>query len=244
MGAFKDLTGQRFDRLLVQGRASPRGLGDIFWECLCDCGKSKDVRGALLRTGNARSCGCLHSVGLRELNARKAIDHSGERHGRLVVISRSPSTAGSVRWLCQCDCGGQCVLDAGNVGRTQSCGCLQDEARRRRPAGRLSPLWKPSISDEERLRGHIPDARVRIWREGVFRRDSFTCRRCGTVGGALCAHHIKRWAAFRCHRYTLWNGITLCASCHRSFHKSFGVHRDSHWSLVPWLRAYSAEATA
>lgn len=29
------------------------------WECLCECGKTSDVRGANLRIGKTNSCGCL-----------------------------------------------------------------------------------------------------------------------------------------------------------------------------------------
>lgn len=55
-----DITGQKFGRLLVV-RLSPNkkpGQRSAIWECRCDCGKTKEVRGTSLRFGTSRSCGC------------------------------------------------------------------------------------------------------------------------------------------------------------------------------------------
>ena len=52
----------------------------------------------------------------------------GQRFGRLLVIGEAENTrAGKARWLCQCDCGNQKVITAGNLksGYTHSCGCLR-----------------------------------------------------------------------------------------------------------------------
>lgn len=32
---------------------------ETYWECVCDCGKLKIVRGGNLVSGNVKSCGCL-----------------------------------------------------------------------------------------------------------------------------------------------------------------------------------------
>lgn len=59
---FKDLTGQRFGRLVVidQGEHyyTKKGLKYTQWNCLCDCGKTKTVKAALLSRGTTTSCGC------------------------------------------------------------------------------------------------------------------------------------------------------------------------------------------
>lgn len=49
-----DLTGKRFGRWKVLDYA-----GDKKWHCRCDCGTRRIVRGAELRDGGSRSCGCL-----------------------------------------------------------------------------------------------------------------------------------------------------------------------------------------
>jgi len=61
MGTFIDLTGQRFGRLVVVGRADPPvgKWGSAIWHCRCDCGRETDVSGHSLRQGHTGSCGCL-----------------------------------------------------------------------------------------------------------------------------------------------------------------------------------------
>lgn len=62
MGAFIDLSGQRFGKLEVLGRGgeyvSPKGYRAIFWKCRCDCGKEILARGCNLKRGASLSCGC------------------------------------------------------------------------------------------------------------------------------------------------------------------------------------------
>ena len=58
MGTVKDLTGQRFGRLLVIRHEGSTNT-EAIWRCLCDCGKQVIVRGSSLRRGHTKSCGCL-----------------------------------------------------------------------------------------------------------------------------------------------------------------------------------------
>lgn len=53
-----ELTGQRFDRLLVVGIDPLRRKGQTYWFVRCDCGTEKSVNGIGLRDGRTRSCGC------------------------------------------------------------------------------------------------------------------------------------------------------------------------------------------
>ena len=58
------------------------------------------------------------------------------------------------------------------------------------------------------------------WRTSVFERDSYTCQKCGKIGGELNAHHIKSYSGHKKLRLDIDNGITLCASpCHKKEHK-------------------------
>ena len=59
MGHFIDLTGQIFGRLTVIRRA-PNKKTITMWTCLCGCGNTTIVDASALRSGNTRSCGCLH----------------------------------------------------------------------------------------------------------------------------------------------------------------------------------------
>ena len=48
-----DLTGKRFGKLTVVSYA-----GKERWNCLCDCGKTHNVKGQHLKNGHVTSCGC------------------------------------------------------------------------------------------------------------------------------------------------------------------------------------------
>lgn len=73
----RDLSGQRFGRWTVIGRAddsiTKKGYHNIMWHCVCDCGTSKDVRGKSLTEGISKSCGCL----MRECVSERMSQHNG-----------------------------------------------------------------------------------------------------------------------------------------------------------------------
>ena len=57
---FVDLTGKKFGRLTVIGRAYPNDkYNHANWLCKCDCGTEKVIKGDSLTRGNTKSCGCL-----------------------------------------------------------------------------------------------------------------------------------------------------------------------------------------
>lgn len=62
----------------------------------------------------------------------------------------------------------------------------------------------------------------REWRDAVFKRDNYSCQRCGKHGGTLNAHHIIRYRNSESMRTDINNGITLCEKCHRIVHKEEG----------------------
>ncbi len=56
----KDMAGRRFGRLLVTKRDGAYLKNRLaVWLCQCDCGNVTSVRGASLRKGTTKSCGCL-----------------------------------------------------------------------------------------------------------------------------------------------------------------------------------------
>src|SRR5688572_32979795 len=72
MGAFIDLTGNRYGRLLVIERAENRYSGKdkiptVYWICLCDCGTIADYNACSMRQGLVKSCGCLR----KELSSKR-----------------------------------------------------------------------------------------------------------------------------------------------------------------------------
>jgi hypothetical protein len=57
---FKNLVGQKFNRLLVIQLLPTRdNQGRVNYLCLCKCGNTTTVRGSLLKNDHTKSCGCL-----------------------------------------------------------------------------------------------------------------------------------------------------------------------------------------
>lgn len=93
MPNFIDLTGQRFGRLTVIKRApdhfTKSGTRITMWNCICDCGKEKDVTANALRKGVTRSCGCYsNEVKSKLLSERNTVNAKlyGVSHERLFPV--------------------------------------------------------------------------------------------------------------------------------------------------------------
>ena len=92
--------------------------------------------------------------------------------------------------------------------------------------GTASPVWKGQTSKNNLLRMR---KKYKIWRDKVFKRDKYTCQRCGehseiNQGSVhLSAHHKKSFAENPSLRYKLSNGITLCRKCHSKIHNGRNV---------------------
>lgn len=76
--------------------------------------------------------------------------------------------------------------------------------------------------------------KLKFWAKQVKRRDKFKCFACGR-NGYLHSHHILPKSKFKKYCYDVWNGITLCKSCHVGPN---GVHgsKKSRNNIVLTLR--------
>jgi hypothetical protein len=66
MGKYKDLTGQKFERLTVIERAEDSERGIIRWLCQCECGKTSIIISNRLESGKTKSCGCYRKEKTKE----------------------------------------------------------------------------------------------------------------------------------------------------------------------------------
>ena len=59
----------------------------------------------------------------------KLIDMTGQKYGRLTVVSRAPNQETRAAWHCLCDCGNNVTVDGKKLRtqHTQSCGCYRRE---------------------------------------------------------------------------------------------------------------------
>lgn len=64
---FKNLTGQRFNKLIAIEPIGKNSNGNFLWYCECDCGGHKIVSNSDLKLGKIISCGCVNSKGEAKL---------------------------------------------------------------------------------------------------------------------------------------------------------------------------------
>ena len=64
-----ELIGKTFGKLTVLSRGDTKN-GQIFYNCICECGNQAIVRGDLLRTGKTSSCGCKLKKSCEEFGDR------------------------------------------------------------------------------------------------------------------------------------------------------------------------------
>jgi hypothetical protein len=128
----KNITGQRFNRLVVIKISHRTSSQKVMWECICDCGNTTYANGSSLKRNLIKSCGCLHKEVAR---ARFFKDITGKIYGRLTVIKevREKKYVGTdAFWECKCDCGVTGIWSTHNLnsGNTTSCGCYTRDMSR------------------------------------------------------------------------------------------------------------------
>lgn len=131
MGKFIDLTGQVFGRLTVLERDFTKNSKDVYWKCQCECGNISSTTTSRLRSGKAKSCGCLRKE-LNQVRCKgKYKDLTNKRFGKLLALEldlEKTTAKNKTYWKCQCDCGNIISVRQDALGISQlSCGCLIKE---------------------------------------------------------------------------------------------------------------------
>lgn len=73
--------GNKYGRLFVVSLADKKGKrGQRYFDCKCDCGNQKTIRGTSLKDGNTQSCGCLHKESLKSKLAVGEISYNMLEH--------------------------------------------------------------------------------------------------------------------------------------------------------------------
>ncbi|MCK5016266.1 MAG: HNH endonuclease [Candidatus Peribacteraceae bacterium] len=85
--------------------------------------------------------------------------------------------------------------------------------------GKTHHNWKGGITPENaRIRG---STEMQRWRLNVLERDKNRCQKCNTLKKPQ-VHHVMSFAKHPDKRFDVDNGITLCKSCHKLFHRKHG----------------------
>ena len=195
---------------------------------------------------------------IREVDNVK--DLSGKQFGFLTVIGRgedykSPKGRVTPRWLCQCECGGTALVQAGTLlcGKTMSCGCLQRKLARERiksvhikntidianmTFGRLiavEPLrkggdkgiiWRCECSCGKEI--EVPVRQLRSGRT----------RSCGCLRDDLISRVNNTHGESHTRLYNVWNGMHQ--RCRDKNHKSYHNYGGRGIAVHPEWNDYAA----
>lgn len=150
MPKLNDLTGKKFDKLIVLEKAPSRAR-HVYWKCQCECGNIVEVSAESLKRNIPHDCGCVKlqlQKDKEQVKENKLNYLVGKRFGRLIVESRTEERQnGSVVWRCKCDCGNYKNVPTHSLqnNHTQSCGCLIREVQgidiTNQKFGRLTALY-------------------------------------------------------------------------------------------------------
>lgn len=132
MPRYKDIVGEVFGRLTVIEPTDQRSKDNsMIWKCKCECGNITLCNTKNLRSGNTKSCGCLH----REMVSKKfRKDITGQHFGKLTALNPTEERVHHcVVWNCLCDCGNykQVATDQLISGNVKSCGCLRSQGNQK-----------------------------------------------------------------------------------------------------------------
>ncbi|WP_243081405.1 MULTISPECIES: HNH endonuclease [Staphylococcus] len=99
------------------------------------------------------------------------------------------------------------------------------------------PRYNFSLTISDRLNDRqYNKVLVNKWRSKIFQRDNYTCKVCGSFGKKLNAHHLNGYHWNLEGRYDVNNGITLCESCHKEFHKTYGNRNNTKEQFEDYLK--------
>ncbi len=101
--------------------------------------------------------------------------------------------------------------------------------------GKEHPSWDFSKTEEERQIGR-DFVEYEVWRKTVYKRDRYTCQSCNqSASGSLVAHHLYSYDKYRELRLDTGNGVTLCKSCHTTFHNIYGRGNNTKEQFLKFL---------
>lgn len=81
----KDITGQRFGKLVAIKPIEEKKRSTLQWLCRCDCGRECIVDGSFLRRGLTQSCGCI-SASIGENNIKEILENNNLKYYKEYTI--------------------------------------------------------------------------------------------------------------------------------------------------------------
>lgn len=195
----------------------------------CKCGSISQIKLAKFKhSKSCQNCGKQRSINAKKLDPdyiRQNIEQEGFK-----LLSKFEQCDTKMRL--ECPEGHTLMMDWDHFKQGYRCReCFFENNK-----GENHPLWNPHLTEYEREKLRRIDG-IDEWRKDVFTRDKYSCIKCKSIGGKLNAHHIYSYDKHKELRIDVNNGVTLCETCHRSFHKAYGYGNNNEMQLIDFLDA-------
>lgn len=110
-------------------------------------------------------------------------------------------------------------------------------------SGKNNPNYNPNKSEQDRMQNRNIEG-YREWIRKILEKDNYTCQCCDdNRGGNLVAHHILNYSEHDELRTDVNNGITLCKTCHKLFHDTYGYRNNNEEQLKEFLNKHKNQAS-
>ena len=221
---FEDLTGKQFGRLTVIKRNGSNKHKQALWLCKCECGNEISVPTASLNSGNTKSCGCYNKDVIKERSqseefkqrSSNMMKELNKKQWQNEEFKQMHIKMQEERWKDE-----EFKQKHSDMMKKLNEENWNNEEYRAKMSGINAPNYNPELTDEDRENRRIKQE-YKQWSKEVKEQADYTCDCCGKRGYELHSHHLNSWNAYKEQRYDLANGVCLCESCHKEFHKLYG----------------------
>ena len=93
--------------------------------------------------------------------------------------------------------------------------------------------WKWWVTDQNRK--ERSSIEYKLWRDAVFARDGYTCRKSLTYWWKLEAHHILNFSTHPELRLAIDNWITFSKKEHKKFHKKYWNRNNTREQVIEFI---------
>ena len=107
-----------------------------------------------------------------------------------------------------------------------------EEFKKKYMYGDRNCKWKDGRSGS--LPDRQKDPKLVLWRRQIFKRYNYRCLTCKSRKN-LNAHHFEGYDESVELRYDLDNGVALCETCHKDFHRKYGYGNNTYKQFMHWL---------
>jgi hypothetical protein len=119
----KDITNERFGKLIAIKPTNERNRKSILWECKCDCGNI--IKRSIGDLNSGKKSGANQSCN----ECKQSLNLTGKKYGNLTAIKQTKKIKGKGwYWIFRCDCGNSVEKIGSQVYRKEgklNCGCIK-----------------------------------------------------------------------------------------------------------------------